>query len=141
MYLLQENMHPECWVTSFDQDGLAIHALRDDISVTIVEMPKEDDNDVSNEFTERFINKKASLHYYSLKFNGSTVKNTLLFMVDGGRAYIPSPKLIDRNYIQDDNLIVSVIIDRITFENRYQYEDTTNYLDRAKLTYQKSVIK
>lgn len=138
--LLSENMYPECWVNSRDNEGLDTYTLRENIGVSIVELPEEEESKVSNEFTERFMNESAYLRRYSLKYNGSTVKNILLFLVDGGRAFIPSPKLIDRNYIHDDDLIISVIIDRLAFDSRYESEDTTRYLDRAKLSYQKSII-
>ncbi|OHX41682.1 hypothetical protein [Cytobacillus oceanisediminis] len=138
--LLSENMYPECWVNSRDNEGLDTYTLRENIGVSIVELPEEEESKVSNEFTERFMNESAYLRHYSLKYNGSTVKNILLFLVDGGRAFIPSPKLIDRNYIHDDDLIISVIIDRLAFDSRYESEDTTRYLDRAKLSYQKSIL-
>ncbi|MEV9639489.1 hypothetical protein ABZ756_02175 [Mammaliicoccus sciuri] len=140
LVLLQDNMYPECWVYSNDHEGMGIYALRENVSISIVELPEEEDNRISNEFTERFINKSARLQRYALRFNGSTVKNVLLFLVDGGRAYIPSPKLVDRNYIQDDNLIISVIIDRLSFDSRYEHEDTPSYLERANLVYQKGLI-
>ncbi|MBM4762719.1 hypothetical protein [Bacillus sp. B15-48] len=139
--MLRENMHPECWVSSRDNEGLYTYTLRENVGVSLVELPQEEDSKVSNEFTERFINESAYLRYYSLKYNGSTVKSVLLFLVDGGRAFIPSPKLIDKNYIHDDDLIISVIVDRLVFDSRYESEDTTRYLDRAKLAYQKSIIK
>jgi hypothetical protein len=141
LILLSDNMYPECWVPSSDNDGLYTYTLRENVGVSIVELPEEEESKVSNEFTERFINQSAYLRRYSLKYNGSTVKSVLLFLVDGGRAFIPSPKLIDRNYIHDDDLVISVIVDRLTFDSRYESEDTTRYLDRAKLSYQKSIIK
>jgi len=141
MTLLSENMHPEYWVSSNDQDGLHTYALKENVSITITEFPEEENNEVLNKFTERFTNESANFQYYALQYNGTTIKNVFLFLVDGGRAFIPAPNIVDQNYIQDDDLIISVIIDRLTFESRYEYEDTTKYLDRAKLVYQKSLIK
>ncbi len=139
--LLQENMYPDCWVGSINHENLTNYTLKDNIAISIEELPEEEDKEISNEFTDRFINDSAFLCRYALKYNGSTVKNVMLFCVDGGRAIIPAPKLVDRNYIHDDNLIISVIIDRLTYVGRYIHDDTTNFLKQAKLEFQDSLIK
>lgn len=138
--MLRDNMHYESWVSSTDQNNLPTFALRDDVSVSITKMPEEENNRVSNDFTDCFMNKTASLHYFTLNYNGSVIKNILLYMVDGGRAYIPSTRLVDGNYIQDDELIIGVIIDRVTFYTRYVHDDTVNYLKRAGMIYQEALI-
>ncbi|ATU27768.1 hypothetical protein HRF59_17810 [Bacillus velezensis] len=137
MSLLLKNAHCEDWVKSIDRDHRYTFTLREDISVTIKEKPDREDNDISNEFTDKFINSKASYHYYSLNYNGSTVKNVCLYMVDGARAYIPSPRGLADTHIEDDDLIVGVIIDRILFDTRH--EDTFSFIDKSGLTYQSGI--
>ncbi|MEX3710868.1 hypothetical protein ABFV99_00535 [Cytobacillus horneckiae] len=141
--ILMENQYPDCWVSStgWEEETRYTFALRDDISITIEEMPKREDNRLSNEFTEKFINETASYHHYALKYNGGIVKTFWLYMVDGGRALIPCPKLIQGNFIEDDDLIFAVIVDRLVFNTRYENEDTTAYMDRAEYVYQKSLVR
>ncbi|UKJ82885.1 hypothetical protein H1W83_11675 [Priestia megaterium] len=139
--MLSDNMHPEYWVKSVNKDILYTYTLRDNISITIEEMPEREDNQISNEFTEKFMNKTASYHYYVLKYNGASVKNICLYMVDGGRALIPSPPGLADQHVDNDDLILGVIIDRMVFDTRYEYEDTTKFLNRSGLEYQKSVVK
>lgn len=138
---LADNMYPESWLKSLGWDSRYIFALRDDVSITIEEMPEREDNKISDEHTENFINKSASYHYYALKYNGAIIKNVCLYMVDGARAYIPVPSRLADTHIEDDNLIIGVIVDRLTFDSRYAYEDTTNYLNRSGFSYQESLIK
>lgn len=141
LLLLSDNMHPESWVKSLGWDSRYTFTLRDNILVTIEEMPENEDNEVDNEFTQKFINKTASYHYYALKYGGAVIKNVCLYLVDGARAYIPAPRGIADTHIEDDDLIVGVIIDRIMFDSRYVYEDTIKYIERAGLAFQKSLIK
>ncbi|WP_342515601.1 hypothetical protein [Sutcliffiella sp. FSL R7-0096] len=136
--VLRENMYADSWVSSNNHNGLYTYTLRDNISISITELPERNDNKVSNEFTERFMNKNAKFHHYSLNYNGAVVKTVLLFSVDGGRALIPSPKLINENFIEDDDIVISVIIDKLVFDSRY--ENTTHYLKKAKLVYQESLV-
>ncbi|GIO36220.1 hypothetical protein J41TS12_10810 [Paenibacillus antibioticophila] len=139
--LLNENMYPESWVKSMGWDSRYTYTLRENVIVSIEEMPEREDNKTSNEFTEKFINKSASYVYYALKYNGSVVKNVCLYMVDGARALIPAPEGIADEHVDDDNLIIGVIIDRLVFETRYEHDDTTRYLKRSGLIFQESIIK
>lgn len=139
--LLSDNMHPENWVDTISWDSRHYFTLREDISITIEEMPEREENSVSNEFTDRFLNKTASFYFYAVKYKGSIILNVCLYMVDGGRAFIPAPRGIADTHIEDVDLIVGVIIDRLIFDTRYPHKDTTAYLDRSGLAYQKDRIK
>src|SRR5699024_11493853 len=87
----------------------SLHDALPILKISITELPSEEDNSVSNEFTERFINETASLFHFTLNYNGSVVKNIAVYLVDGGRAFIPSTRIVDRGYVQEDDLIISVI--------------------------------
>lgn len=139
--LLNENMYPESWIKSIGWDSRYTYTLRSNVSVSIEELPEVEDNRISNEFTEKFINKTASYVHYALKYNGSIVKNVCLYMVDGARALIPAPETLAANHINDDNLIIGVIIDRLVFDTRYEDQDTTSYLKRSGLVFRENIIK
>lgn len=136
--LLHENMFSKAWISSVNEETKYTYCLRDNVSVSITQSPSVEDNTANNEFTSKFINKNASYLYYSLNYNGGIVKTYVVYMVDGGRAIIPAPRTLGSSYIEDDELVVAVIIDKLMFANRDV--DTKEYLEESGLKYQPSVI-